>query len=89
MDGTTHLLAQLEDITEKHEKKEIEAKLHLDAMNTLQNASTAFNRPLAEDDIQQISDKAGIPYNIPGDDESGSNASEGASVYTDLSYTGL
>ena len=90
MDTTTNLLRLLEDITEKHEKMEAQTKLHLDAMKTLQNAYTAFNRPLTEDDIQDISAKASIPYDIPGNHEGDSNASEAdESDYTELSSTGL
>ena len=68
----------------------MEMKLVLDAMNTLQNAYMAFNRPLAVDDIEDIADKAGIPYDIPGSHDGGPHASDSGDLeYTQLSSTGL
>ena len=90
LEVTTNLLWKLEDITQQHEKKELQTELHLDAMKTLKNAYMAFNHPLAVDDIQHISDKAGVPCDIPGNHASGSNASEvDDSEYTESSSTGL
>ena len=89
LEATTNLLWKLEDITQQH-KKELQTKLHLDAMKTLKNAYMAFNCPLVADDIQHISDKAGVPYDIPGNHTGGANASVADdSEYTELSSTGL
>ena len=85
MDATTNLLGKLQDITKRHEKKEVGTKLHLDAMKTLENAYRAFNCLLAMDDVQHILVKVRIPYDIPGNHGSGSNASEADdSEYTEL-----
>ena len=90
LEATTNLLQKLEDITQQHEKKELQTELHLDAIQTLKNAYMAFNCPLAADDIQCIADKARVPCDIPGNHTDGSNGSEADdSEYTELSSTGL
>jgi hypothetical protein len=97
---TAQFLRALEDLTEKHEKTVVKTDLHLDAVNALKNAYMAFGRRLEDEDIKSISQRAGIPYDIPGNHKEGSYSVEmgendgngyeaSGSEYTDLSSTGL
>ena len=101
LDKTTQVLRVLDNISERHEKREVQTELRLDAVNTLKDGYIAFNRRLEDQDIEVISQRAGILYNIPGNHTGDSNPSgtdgknrnsgddASGSEYTDLSSTGL
>ena len=85
---------------EKHDKMKAQTKLELHAMNALKNAYTAFSHHLDEGDIEVISQRAGVHYDIPGHyigsptpsemDEGGNSGNDSPiSQYTSLSSTGL
>ena len=91
----------MDNISERHEKREVQTELRLDAVNTLKNGYIAFNRRLEDQDIEVISQRAGILYDILGNHTGDSNPSgtdgknrnsrddASGSEYTDLSSTGL
>lgn len=87
LEGTTNLLRQLEDITQNHQKNERQTQLHLDALTTLEDAYEKFNRPLADDDIREISEKTDESPRKHGGGSGAPRVDE--SDYTDLSSTGL
>lgn len=99
MERSTELLRVLEDLGEEHDKTKSEIQLRLDALKAMKNAHTAFGRPLNDEDIGTIAQRAGVPYDVPAhyigspvpdwEDVSG-NTDEGSdSELTDLSSTGL
>lgn len=100
LERTGQFIRELEDLGEKHDKMKAQTKLELDAMNALKNAYTAFGRRLDEGDIEGISRRAGVPYDIPGhyigsptpsemDEGENSGNDSPISQYTSLSSTGL